>query len=1202
MTRILIVDDKEENLYYLQVLLTSHKYTVESAHDGAEALARACQSPPDLVISDLLMPVMDGFALLRHWKADPCLQRVPFIVYTATYTEPEDKRLALGMGADAFILKPAEPEELLTQIRQVQATAAAAVPIGPKTPPREEKEMLKLYSETLIRKLEEKTVQLEEANRMLQQDIAERKIAEESIRQLVEMQVAILNALPAHIALVDAQGMIISVNEAWRRFATDNALVSREFCVGESYLEVCDQTRGHEAEEAQAAATGIRRVLRGETKDFAMEYPCHSLREQRWFRLMVTPLREDQPAGAVITHFNITERKLSEDAVRESEQRLAFALQSADIGDWHVDLRTNATHHSLRHDQCFGYREPLAEWSYDIFLAHVHPEDLGHVEASHQKAMANGRAYDVEFRTTWADGSVHWLWTKGQFSFDEAGKPCRVGGIVTDITERKSSEASLAESQKRLALATESAHIGIWDWDVAANTMIWDAQMYALYGIREQDFSGAVDAWQKGLHPEDRNRAEAELAAALDGSKDFRTHFRIVWPVGEVRHIEAQGLVQRAGDGSPLRMIGVNWDITDQKLAEEALRRSEAEFRTLAEAMPQMVWITRPDGWNIYFSQQWMDYTGLTLEESLGHGWIKPFHPEDQQRAWDAWRKAPTTTVGDYSIESRLRRADGVYRWWLIRSEPQRDAGGNIIKWFGTCTDIDELKQAQARIEEQAALIDHARDAIYVRDLDHRIVFWSKGAERVYGWTATEAVGRPVAQLIKLDPEIIQKAYATVLRSGVWNGEMQKIAKTDDMLTVESRWTLVRDDRGQVKSILVIDTDITERKKLEQQFFRAQRLESIGTLASGLAHDLNNILAPILMCAPLLRLGFSAEKMEKLVATIESSAARGAHIVSQVLTFGRGVEGERQPLQMAGIIEEIVQIVRETFPKNVRIEHQTASDLFEILGDATQWHQVLLNLSVNARDAMSNGGVLRITAENLAVDAHYASMIAGLTEGPHIAIEVSDAGSGIPSKIAERIFDPFFTTKPVGKGTGLGLSTVLGIVRSHGAVINLSNRPGGGTIFRIIIPAITSHGMASVPAPVAAHPAGGSETILIVDDEENVRFAAGAVLELHGYRVLLAADGTEALAIFAQNSATIDAVLTDITMPFLDGVALVRAFQRMRPGLPIIASTGQGQNERAAELKAVGLESILKKPYNAEVLLRTIESKLENARKKAPRR
>ncbi|MBC8009523.1 MAG: response regulator, partial [Burkholderiales bacterium] len=456
MTRVLIVDDKEDNLDYLRSLLSAHGCTVDSAHDGAEALAQARSSPPDLVVSDLLMPVMDGYTLLRHWKADARLHQVPFIVFTATYTDPDDERLALNLGADAFILKHAEPEHLIARLREVQTNAVAPSPVPPRVAVQDENTRLKLYSEVLVRKLEERTQQLATANRDLRQKLAERKIADEKIRVLAESQMAILNALPAHIALVDPEGVILSVNEAWRRFALANVLQSPDFCVGQNYLKVCEQAVGDCSSEAQAIATGIRRVLRGGQKEFVIEYPCHSPDEQRWFRLMVTPLQEERLAGAVIMHVNITERKrdeselrLAERAARESEARLGFALAAADVGDWSLDLRTNVAHRSLRHDQCFGYREAVPQWGYDTFLAHIQPADRDRVAACFKTAMAGQGEYDAEFRTTWPDASVHWLWTKGRFYFDETGDPYRVAGIVSDITARKQAELALLESEAR---------------------------------------------------------------------------------------------------------------------------------------------------------------------------------------------------------------------------------------------------------------------------------------------------------------------------------------------------------------------------------------------------------------------------------------------------------------------------------------------------------------------------------------------------------------------------------------------------------------------------------------------------------------------------------------------------------------------------------------------------------------------------------
>ncbi|MBN8419747.1 MAG: PAS domain S-box protein [Verrucomicrobia bacterium] len=386
--------------------------------------------------------------------------------------------------------------------------------------------------------------------------------------------------------------------------------------------------------------------------------------------------------------------------------------------------------------------------------------------------------------------------------------------------------------------------------------------------------------------------------------------------------------------------------------------------------------------------------------------------------------------------------------------------------------------------------------------------------------------------------------------------------------------------------------DITERKKLESQFLRAQRMESIGTLASGVAHDLNNILTPIMMSVAVLRLGMSAEKRDSLCDTIEMSAARGAQIVKQVLAFGRGLEGERHPLQVELLIDEMEQMIRSTFPKDITVECVKAPHLWLVLGDATQLHQVLLNLCVNARDAMPGGGRLRLSAENLDIDASYASMVPEITPGPHVLLEVADTGSGIPPEILERIFDPFFTTKELGKGTGLGLSTVHGIIKSHGGFLKVVTEPGKGTTFQIYMPAAPEQQAMEDATASAPDLTGHGECVLVVDDELEIASAARTVLEANGYRVLVANDAAQALVMFTENAREVALVLTDLMMPVMNGELLLRTLRKINPGLPVIASTGLCDQAQLATMKALGVDAVLLKPYNSTTLLRTINGVL----------
>ena len=438
-----------------------------------------------------------------------------------------------------------------------------------------------------------------------------------------------------------------------------------------------------------------------------------------------------------------------------------------------------------------------------------------------------------------------------------------------------------------------------------------------------------------------------------------------------------------------------------------------------------------------------------------------------------------------------------------------------------------------------------------------------------------------------------EEARQVVLEEGEWSGEIRQFRRDGTSITVESRWTLVRDDKGEPTSILVINTDITDRKRMEAQFLRAQRMESIGTLAGGIAHDLNNVLSPILMAIDMLQLKTTDEASKKWLAVLRTNAERGGDMVRQVLSFARGVEGERVALQPKHLIKEITKILRETFPKSVEINFVLPGDLWIISADATQMHQVLMNLCVNARDAMPEGGSISIKAENAFVDDNYARMHLEAKPGRFVMISVSDTGPGMSPEIQSRIFEPFFTTKEMTKGTGLGLSTALTIVKSHGGFINVYSELHKGSQFTLYLPAVDTPGAVESAALQTDLPLGHGELILVVDDEESIREITRGTLETFGYTVVTANDGTEALAHYADKKNEIAVVLTDMVMPFMDGPATIRALQRMNPEVRIIAASGLGAGQRAGEGALEGVSVFLNKPYTAEKLLKTLAQVLK---------
>lgn len=497
-----------------------------------------------------------------------------------------------------------------------------------------------------------------------------------------------------------------------------------------------------------------------------------------------------------------------------------------------------------------------------------------------------------------------------------------------------------------------------------------------------------------------------------------------------------------------------------------------------------------------------------------------------------------------------------------------------------------ERKQAEQKIREQAALLDVATDAILVRNLDNQILFWNKGAERLYGWQAEEVLARNANDLLYKDLSQLAKPLQTVALAGEWYGELQKVTKHGQEVIVLSRWTLVRDQQGKPRSILAVDTDITEKKQLEAQFLRAQRMESIGTLASGIAHDLNNVLAPILLSTQLLQMKVSDERSQQLLKTLESNAKRGAALVKQVLSFARGVEGKRVILQVRHLISDIKHIVKEIFPKAIEFYTDISPELWSVSADATQLHQVLMNLVVNARDAMPNGGTLSITARNLFIDESYVRMYLDAAVGPYIVITVADTGTGIAPEIMDRIFEPFFTTKEFGKGTGLGLSTVIGIVKSHSGFVNVYSEIRRGTQFKVYLPAAEENQTSQVQN--LELPAGKEELILVVDDEDMIREVTKTLLETHKYNVVTASDGIEAVTLYAQHKDKISAVLMDMMMPVMDGPTTIRTLQKIKPQVKLIAVSGLVSSDKVRAAMNIGVKTFLPKPYTAQELLETV--------------
>ena len=577
-----------------------------------------------------------------------------------------------------------------------------------------------------------------------------------------------------------------------------------------------------------------------------------------------------------------------------------------------------------------------------------------------------------------------------------------------------------------------------------------------------------------------------------------------------------------------------------------------------------------------------------TLEETLGKTDLDFYPAETAQRFHDTNEAVMSSGHATYDAEEMGPGPSGEPRWWSTTKVPIRDTDGTVIGLVGISRDITQQRSVMQKVIEQTAMLDQAHDSILLLTLDGRIAYMNAAAEELTGWTAKQAIGKLGTDTVPAEDQA-QMALENreTIEKGSWHGELRIHRPDGKELFLDTRRSLIRDESGTPKAQLSISADVTEKRRAESMALRNQRLESLGTLAGGIAHDLNNVLAPILMAITLLKMKVNDEGGMRLLTLLEQNAERGAQLVRHVLAFGRGAEGSRVVLQPLLVARGIEQIVKDTFPKNVRLELRCDSQPWTFLGDPNQVHQVLLNLCVNARDAMPSGGKITLRIKNEMIDQTFASMNRGAMPGPYVEISIADTGVGMAPEVRDRIFEPFFTTKDVGKGTGLGLSTSLGIIQGHGGFIGVSSSSGNGSTFRVYLPAQASDAAPGDSKPLGL-PCGHNELVLVVDDEEPILEVAKSTLEKFGYRVVVATNGAAAVSIYALQREQIAVVLTDMAMPIMDGPAMVVALKAINPDIKIVGSSGlTGQSVLTAS-RVSGVCEFVPKPYSAETLLNAI--------------
>jgi PAS domain S-box-containing protein len=885
-----------------------------------------------------------------------------------------------------------------------------------------------------------------------------------------------------------------------------------------------------------------------------------------------------------------------------SNLRLENSQRIASLGDWEFDFANKRLLWSEEVYRILGISRKDSPPDIDVFDRRVHPEDLPLVHREKKSAAEGIRRVGYGHRIIRPDGEVRHIQQITEMIFDDQGRPARESGTMQDITERKLSETALRESEERyrkLLVLSPDAHVVHVDGVItlvnpAFCELIGVADPEALIGRR----------WLEMVHPDDQDRARERRSNGVHHPSSIApAEMKFVRRDGTTVDVEAAFVAYDFHGRTEVQVIAR--DITARKHAVEEMREKTALLVAQIESSIDGIQIVNPEGKKILQNERYIELMNLPREIADGNDEEKTrhfvlnqvWHPEMVIEKVLHLYAHPDESSRD---EIRLKNGKVLDRY----SSPILSKEGRNYGRIWTFRDITAKKTAEVALresEERFRFVARAvSDVIWDWDLQAKTIWWNAGFLTTFGYVADDIVPGIASRTDRIHPDernrVVESVHHAIATGAeAWSSDYRFLRKDASYAFVQDRGFILRDAAGKGIRMVGGMRDLTEQKKMEAQYLRAQRMESIGTLAGGIAHDLNNVLAPIMLSIELLKLDSGDDpRRNKILDVIRVSSRRGADLVRQVLSFALGLDGQRVAVRLRHLVNDLEAIISETFPRNIKITTQVPNDLWPITGDPTQLNQVLLNLAVNARDAMPDGGSLIFSAANVTFDAQYAGTSPGTKAGTYVLLQVIDTGQGIPPEVRERIFEPFFTTKELGKGTGIGLATVHTVVKSHGGFVVVESEVGRGTTFKIYLPADPVYRTLESDHPFPPDmPRGKGELLLVVDDEFSIREITQQTLEAYGYRVITATDGAEAVALYAKHSDEVALVLTDMMMPIMDGAATMQVLIRINPAIKIIAASGIDSGDNVGKARGAGATDFLIKPYAAETLLTLIREVLD---------
>jgi len=1085
--KVLIVDDRQEDRYLLEVLLKGGGYEVTAAENGAEALEKLRQEPADMIVSDILMPVMDGFQFCRDCNSDAGLRKIPFIFYTATYTDKEDEKFALSLGADRFIVKPTDPEVFMEILEGLCREVAADSLVASKEPVLREEEYLKAHSGSLMRKLEDNTLKLEE-------EVVERKRKEVALRK---------------------------VNRAYKVLSTCNQLLIRAKEETELLQEVC----GVIVTEGGYKLAWVGFAEQDETK---------------------------------------TVRPVAQAGCGEGY------LDTIHVSWADTDLGRGLTGTAIRTGKPSVYKNILGDPRYEPWRAEA--EKRGYASSIALPVI-------VEKQTL---GALNIY----------AGEPDAFDRDEIDLLMELASDLAYGVR----ALRTQAAHVRAEE-EVGRLAKFPGENPNPVLRIAKEGtiiYANAassllLSAWQSGVDqplPDEwlvftRKVFRSGKAKNTEYEHSGRTYSLTFAPVADAGYTNVYGL-----------------EITARKKAEEVLRESEERYRSLTQTATDAIISIDSKGIIVSWNRGAQEMFGYKEEEALN----KPLTLCMPQRNREAYRKGMKRLLAtgephivEKTVESFGLRKNGDEFPMELSLSSWETAEGRFFTEI--IRDISERRKAEEEMCKLSHAVEQSPSAVIITDIEGNIEYVNPRFTQMSGYSLDEVRGKSPRILNpgELSSEALSEIEETITAGKEWWGELQNKKKNGELYWVSSSVSAIRDSEGETSHFLAVQEDISEKKLLEQQLTQAQKLEAIGALAGGVAHDFNNLLGVIIGYSDYLLTKLDREdQMYKIMEDIRKAGQRGAALTDQLLAFSRKQAIQPEILALNRVVAETEKILARLIGEDIELITDLEPELWLVKADQGQITQILMNFSVNARDAMAEGGKIIIKTENVNIDEEFCRQFSYARPGRFVRLSVEDTGCGMDQETLFQIFEPFFTTKEIGKGTGLGLSVIYGIVKQHEGWVNVYSEPGQGSVFSVHLPAsITSEVKEAAGEVTIEELQGHGERVLLVEDEDMLRELSVRILLENGYVVFAAAKAEDALELFEREKGEFHIVFSDVVLPDIDGIKLVERLLEKKPELKVLLSSGyMDDKSRWPVIRERGF-NFLQKPYTLAGLLKSMKKTLE---------